>query len=410
MQKLIIIGSGFAGWAAYKNLFRSRDQHKLKVELYDSRGGLLYTPYLNHLAIGVAQWDQVFYKLDQLPTDSRFKTFQSEVTNVDLEAKSITIADKIVSYDYLVIATGSETNFFNIAQTPLVAGFKNVEDITRIRERLEDFLLDADSNFSRNSSRSIGQRPDHVPDQVPKVVIVGGGPDGVKMSAEVADLFRVKKRQIEVTLIHSRAELLPDFRVSNRKFARNRLESKGVNLLFNAKAERIDSELVILNTGEKLQADLVIWTAGVKPNSPVGLDIYTVAGHRIPATKALQSLDNPEVFVVGDEAGVRETADHDYPLLAQIALRQGKFVAKNVVNLSQGKDLEDFNYQTIGQMLSVGRFGAAGFFLNFAINGLLASVIWHIIYLYYLPDYRQAPKVISNWLNYYLLRKTNFAN
>jgi NADH dehydrogenase len=244
------------------------------------------------------------------------------------------------------------------------------------------------------------------------VVVVGGGPTGVELAGAIAELRRHVlprdfpsldlENESRVVLVEATDALLPGFPPSLQRSAARQLESLGVDVLLGSPVESSDARGVSLKSGTRLDAATAVWVAGVRA-SPLGqlLGVEPGRNGRIPVTPALQHPSRPDVFVVGDQAEVQQDG-RPLPMMAPVAIQQGRAAAANIERLQRGEPPLPFRYRDRGVMATIGRQRAVAYVKPLRLTGFLAWVTWLTVHLFWLIGFRNKMLVMVEWAwNYF---------
>ncbi|MGA1291081.1 MAG: NAD(P)/FAD-dependent oxidoreductase [Ilumatobacteraceae bacterium] len=391
-KEVVVIGAGFGGLACARKL---RKSSAYRVTLIDRNPYQLFSPLLYQVATASLPEDDIAFPVRTAYREVQF--MRAEVTNIDTEAKRITLNNgRTMAYDDLVLAVGSEGTTFGI---PGVAEhtlqMKSVGDARAIRtsllrnyESVEDGLLPIESL---------------------NVVIVGGGPTGVELAGAVRELQGEIKREFEhlapkatVTLLEAGPRLLPTFQPSSSEHARKALTKMGVDVRVDAAVVEATPTSLRLKDGSELVAGTRIWAAGVvaPPRWKVLGD--TERGNRIKVNPYLQL--NDSTWIVGDVASFAGTDGRPLPMIAPVAIQQGRHVARQLIRRERGERFEAFTYRDKGQMATIGRRKAVVEvrpWLRF--NGTLAWLTWLALHLAYLSGGRNRTSIFADWIWNYLV-------
>lgn len=410
--RIVIVGGGFGGVEVAKRVSRLAERGHAWVTIINSTEHFLFTPLLHEVAAGSLSAASVVEPLREIFRDDAVTVRDTRAKEIDAEQKIVRTDHGDVPYDYLVVSTGSTTNHFGVpgAQEHTLS-LKDLEDARRIRDR----VLELYDRAARSKEGDVRAR-------TVSIVIVGGGPTGVELSAELIELCNRTLRRYygkdvvaTVTLVASDPELLVRYEKPARKEAIRALRKAGVDVRTSTKVVEVRSGSVSLEPipmqGEsvvcqELEADVVVWAAGVKHASvPCGDAVELERDGRIKVTPSLQSTIDPSIFVVGDAAA-------GTPMLAQVAVQQGAVVAKNIARLVEadraalnrsGKDpyiqpeLVDFKFESKGQLVSLGRFKAAGEAYGIVVTGILAWFMWRTVYLFKFHSWRKRFRIMFEW-------------
>lgn len=391
-KHVVVVGAGFGGLACAKKLRRSA---AYSVTLIDRNPYQLFSPLLYQVATASLPEDDIAFPVRTAYREVQF--IRAEVSNVDAEAKTLTLSTgKTLGYDDLVLAVGSEGTTFGI---PGVADhtlqMKSVADAREIRrsllrtyEGVEDGVLPIESL---------------------NVVIVGGGPTGVELAGAVRELQGEIKREFEhiapqatVTLLEAGPRLLPSFQPGSSEHARKALIKMGVNVRVDAAVTQATSQSLILKDGTELVAGTRIWAAGVVAPPHWKFLGDSDRSNRIKINPQLQLSDS--IWVVGDAAHFAGADGKPLPMIAPVAIQQGRHVARQLLRRERNEPFEVFKYRDKGQMATIGRRKAVVEvrpWLRF--QGTLAWLTWLALHLAYLSGGRNRTSIFADWVwNYFV--------
>lgn len=391
-KEVVIVGAGFGGLACARKLRKSR---AYRVTLIDRNPYQLFSPLLYQVATASLPEDDIAFPVRTAYREVQF--IRAEVTDIDTKARLLTLSSgKAIAYDDLVLAVGSEGTTFGI---PGVAEhtlqMKSVSDARAIRtsllrnyESVEDGVLPVESL---------------------NVVIVGGGPTGVELAGAVRELQGEIKREFEhlapkatVTLLEAGPRLLPSFQPSSSEHARKTLAKMGVDVRVDAAVVEATPSSLRLKDGSVLTAGTRIWAAGVVAPPRWNVLGDTERGNRLKVNAHLQLDDS--TWVVGDVASFTGPNDRPLPMIAPVAIQQGRHVARQLVRRERGEKLEKFRYRDKGQMATIGRRKAVVEirpWLRF--SGTLAWLTWLALHLAYLSGGRNRTSIFADWVWNYLV-------
>lgn len=327
----------------------------------------------------------------------------ARVTEIVAEQNILVTSIGKISYDYLVIATGSTTNFF---------GLKNIEQQAMPMKSVTE-ALNLRSLMLQNFEAALQiSEPDEQASYL-NFVVVGGGPTGVEMAGSLAELKKhvlpndyseLDFKKMQIYLIEASDRLLNGMSdVSGRK-ASEFLQNFDVHVLLNTAVVNYDGVVVETKDGLKIPTRTFIWSAGVMGNVVKGIDVSSVLrGNRIAVDEFCKVKNYQNVFAVGDVACMILP---DYPrghaMVAPVAIQQGHLLAKNLLNLLQNKPLKAFNYLDKGSMATVGRNRAVVESGGFKTQGLIAWFMWMAVHLMTLVGFRNKVVTFFNWMWSYL--------
>ncbi len=402
--KIVIIGAGFAGLRAVKNLAEAN----VEVLLIDRNNYHTFVPLLYQVATGFIPPETIAYPLRKyLRRADNTRFLQAEVLEIDFIAKVVKTDHGSINYEYLVIATGSQTKFLGIDDAPQYTyPLATLDDAVALRNHIL-------SNFEQALTCTDLERQK----QLLTFTIVGGGATGVELAGALIELFRdtlakdyreLDLTQVKVILIHSRNRLLADFPDHLGEYTGQELCRRGVKIYFQTRVSSVMSGAVELEDGTIIKTETIIWTTGVQANLPVDSGkLATARKEKACVRSTLQLLEHPEVYAVGDVAYVKQEGK---PLLgiAPEALQQGTSVANNLQRQLQGASLKPFNYFNKGTAAIIARnSGIAYLFGTIPLKGYLGWLLWLSIHLYYLPGLSNRFIVLGSWIRDYLTGQRN---
>ena len=317
--------------------------------------------------------------------------------SVDHKNKTIKLdSSEVLHFDQLIVALGSATADFGIpGVTEHALGMKSVNEAIAIRaevmRRFEDLCrFEDDTIFS--------------------ISVVGGGPTGVEMAGAFAELVRgpLKNDQahaaahIKINLIEAGPRILPMFSEKLSARAKKDLEKLGVTVHLNTAVAEIKPRSILIKGGDALPSEVTVWAAGVK-GEPAGGELnLPLVNTRIDVDQTLQVKHYPHIFAIGDIAGFVGENGRFLPMVAPVAMQQGRFVAKQIKRLAQGQALENFKYVDKGSMATIGRHKAIVEVKSLRLTGIPAWYAWLWLHLFYLLGGRNKIGTMADWTWNYL--------
>jgi len=388
----VVIGAGFGGLACAKKL---RKSNAYTVTLIDRNPYQLFSPLLYQVATASLPEDDIAFPVRTAYKDVQF--LRAEVTNIDATKKELMLSNgKIISYDDLILAVGSEGTTFGI---PGVAEnafqMKSVGDAREIRHSLLSAYESVEDGLSPLESLN--------------VVIVGGGPTGVELAGAVKELQHEIHREFEhiapkatVTLLEAGPRLLPTFHPHSSRYTLKTLTKMGVHVQVNAAVVEATPRSLRLADGSEIVAGTRIWAAGVVAPSHWKFLGETDRGNRIKVNSHLQISDS--IWIVGDVASFPDSDGRPLPMVAPVAIQQGKHVARQIRRRESSKPLEVFKYRDKGQMATIGRRKAVVEMRSWLrFQGSLAWLTWLALHLAYLSGGRNRTSIFADWIWNYLV-------
>jgi NADH dehydrogenase len=394
LPHIVIVGAGFGGMEAARRLAKM----PVRVTLVDRHNYHLFQPLLYQVAIAGLLPSQIAYPLRTIFRGQKNLTFQlGEVTEVNLGGKYIKMNGSILAYDYLVFAVGSETNFFgNKSLEQNAFQLKSIQSAVAIRNHLLKTFEDASREVDADKRNALLT-----------YVVAGGGPTGVETSGALAELItHIMKRdypymdlnEVSVLLVEAGNSVMTSYPDELRKATNKLLKRKNVEVLTNTKLIDYNGQHVTFGNGGQVEANTLIWTAGVKAAGIVNrLGIDAAGSGRVRVAESLQVPNHPEVFVIGDAAYLENGNGEPLPMLSTVAIQQGKVTARNILRNINGKDPEPFRYKDPGLLATIGRNAAVARIWGLSFSGFVAWLIWVFLHIYRLIGFRNRLLVLINW-------------
>ena len=386
-SRVVVVGAGFAGLSCARALADSPD---IKVTLVDRHPYQLFAPLLYQVATGGLPEDDIAYPVRAAIPGITF--VRGEVAKVDVDDGSLRLnSGAEISWDRLVLATGSIGNSFGIPGVDEHAlQMKDIRQARAIKNRLL-------GTYERVQQ---GEQPK----EDLQVVVVGGGPTGVEVAGAVAELqkqmaheFPTIAEHAHVSLIEAGPRLLPSFSERSSERAKQSLSKLGVEVLLDSAVDRMYPSDIHLKSGRIVSAGTTIWAAGVAADQQ-----WTSLGdsdrlNRLVVDENLQLSQN--VWVIGDMAHSEDDDGQPLPMVASVAMQQGRYVA----GVMTGKKSGPFSYKDKGQMATVGRRLAVVEMPNgLRLHGTLAWLSWLALHIFYLAGGRHRVSVMADWFWNYL--------
>ena len=398
VPRVVIAGAGFGGLTCARALKRA----PVEVLLVDRNNYHLFTPLLYQVASALLDPGEIARPVRQLIRPLRNADFlQASINGVDFAARRLLTDHGPIPYDYLVLATGAQSDYFgnrSIAEHTL--GLKDLDEGLAIRNRvLSQF------EASRWTTDAAERR------RLLTFVVAGGGPTGVEMAGAISELIRLVLRkdyrdldtnEVRVVLIEAAPHVLVQFVPSLRQAALRSLERKGVEVMLNAKVETVGAGSLKVAGGDEIPAGMVIWTAGVKASDVGGATGLQLARQaRITVDPTLQVPGHPVVFVIGDLAGAKD-GEALLPMLIPVAMQAGKHAAACIAEMVGRGGARAFQYKDPGIMATIGRNSAVAQIRGFHFSGFVGWVIWLTVHLINIVSFRSRLVVLINWAWEYL--------
>ncbi len=403
-KKIVLIGGGFAGINFAQHL---GDKKGMQVTLVDRNNYNFFPPLLYQLATGMLDVSSISMPFRTLFTGKQNLHFRlGELKKVVPEKKKIILSNGEMSYDYLIIATGTKSNYFgmdNIEKNALP--MKTVNDAIKLRNYLimegEKYTFCTDEDEKR---------------KMRNIVISGAGPSGVEISGMIAEMRNRKmhniypeleKEALNIYLVDGAPTTLPPMSEKSQKYSKKSLENMGINVMLNKMVVDYKDDTVIFKDGETIETKTLIWTAGVTAMKFDGIpEEYYEKGNRLAVDAFNKVIGSKTIYAIGDSCIQKTDPDwpDGHPQLGSVAQQQGKALAKNFIKMVNDKDPEPFSYFDKGSMAIIGDKKAVAdmTFPKTTLTGFIAWIAWLFIHLFLLVDYRNKWKTFWNWANTYL--------
>lgn len=384
---------------------------KTQTVLFDKYNHHTFQPLLYQVATSALETSSIVFPFRKRFWNTKDFYFRlGEVVSIHPENNCIETSIGSVKYDFLVIATGADTNFYGLQDVAAHGHpMKTIIDAIKLRNiiiRNFELALLTDNKEEMNSYMDF--------------VIVGGGPTGVELAGALAELKthvfphdypELEVEQMDIHLVEATPRLLNGMSEVSGKTALEYLQEMGVKVHLNCAVKSYDGHQVLFNTGEKLISKTLIWAAGVKGNTIAGIDASLIGkGSRIKVDEFNRVKGYENIFAIGDVALMEGDPDfpQGHPMMAPPAMQQGKLVARNIHRLLAGKAMLPFRYKDKGSMATVGRNRAVVDLKNVKFQGFFAWLVWMFIHLISLIGFRNKLFVFVNWLtSYFSYDKSN---
>ncbi len=396
--RIIIVGAGFGGIYTLKRLHELfHGNTNIQITLVNEKNYFLFTPLLHEIATGGINPENVIEPIRKILGCCLHTLCFGKAHGVDLEKNRLATTIESLSYDYLVLAPGAETNFYD---TPGAKdhsfSLKTLDDAIRFKNHCISLIEQA----SQIKDRSIRKNTLHF-------VVVGGGPTGVELVAEMQEFLKGTFSKyypkdviddISITLIQKASELLPQFSKSLRTKSFEVLKRKGINVRLETKVSRVTQNNIEINGGSILNTSTVAWVAGVQPvKLAFTPSVEQNENGKLEVNQYLQLGKYPNVYAIGDIALVKSDRGNYLPSLAQVAVQEAYSVAENIKRQINKQILKPFVYKNAGSLVSLGQWMAVGEISRFVLSGHLTWWIWRTTYLSKLISWQKKVKVAIDW-------------
>jgi NADH dehydrogenase len=341
---IVIVGGGFGGLEAafsLRNLLRS----PIEITLMDRHGYHSFIPSIHEIVAGKVRPETIRIPLAVVLKPAGINFIQDEVLSVDPGKREVIARNSTLHYDYLVLSSGAENNFYGVPGVEeLSYRFRTPGDAERIRAGLEAFFADPGRRFS--------------------IVLAGGGTEGVEVAGELIDAIKehgseedLASGKISVELIESREHLLPGFPLKAREFVDDYLSRRGVKLIFGSPIAEAKKSRVILASGEEREMSMLLWTGGIQPTRLIReLPLPKDSTGWLKVTDRLYSPDDERVYGIGDAITIiKYGSPVSMPRLAYLAQDQARVASLNISSSIGGQDLVPYEPKFRSQLISLGR-------------------------------------------------------
>ena len=396
--QVVIAGSGFGGLTCARALKSA----PVDVLIVDRNNYHLFTPLLYQVASALLDPGEIARPIRQLIRPLENVDFrQAEITGVDFDCRRLLTDRGPIPYDYLVLATGAQSDYFgNHALAEHTLGLKGLGEGLAVRNHIISRFEE-----SRWATDAAKRRA------LLTFAVVGGGPTGVEMAGAISELIRLVLRkdyrdldinEARVVLIEGAPYVLGAFVPSLREAARKSLERKGIELMLETKVETVTDNSIQLAGGREIAAGTVIWTGGVRASDlgrDAGLQLERQA--RVKVDPTLQVVGHPVVFVIGDLAGAKD-GEASLPMLIPVAMQAGQHVAACIGDMVDNGGAKTFRYRDPGIMATIGRNSAVAQLGPVHLSGFLGWSMWLAVHIVNVISFRSRLVVLVNWAWEYL--------
>ena len=409
LHHIVILGGGFGGLYAAKIL----SEGKVKVTVIDKRNFHLFQPLLYQVAAGWLSPGDIASPL-RVVLNKYKNTYvlKAEVTDILPQEKKVVFRDGDINYDTLIVATGSYHHYFGHDQWANIApGLKTVEDALEMRRKI---LLSFEAAERETDPKK--------QQEWMTFLIIGAGPTGVELAGTIGELTRttlkddfrnINTENAKIILVEGLNHVLPTYPPELSEKAEKSLKKLGVNIRLNTMVTNIEtSRATISRNGDSeiIQSRTILWTAGVKA-SALGKALEKHAGAkldksgRVTVNADLSVPGYPNIFVIGDLAHLLYQGQDPLPGVAPVAMQEGSYVAKIILNRIKGKETKPFEYKEKGNLAVIGTNSAVADLGSLKFSGFIAWLTWAIVHIRYLIEFDSKVVVLFKWAWSYFTRK-----
>ena len=413
-KRILILGGGFAGVECMRKLESYfMNDNEIEIALVSEDNFLLFTPMLPQVASGMIETRHVVIPIRTLCKKTKF--YEAQIKNIDPYGKVVTLTGTnerrgiSLHYDFLVIALGSQTNFFGIDKMEERAySMKTLNDAVVLRNRIIDMLEQAENESNPILKKSLLT-----------FVIVGAGFAGIETAGELNDFVQdarkyypdIKKEDIRVIVLEAAPFILPGFNEKLAKFTLEKLTQHGIEVKLGKKLSSFSGSEVIIEDAvdpnkspaaqpviESIQTRTLVWTAGITPVDIIKKSVFKTNRGGIVVNEFLEASDFPEVFAIGDCCYLlNPQTNRPYPPTAQSAEAGAKVVAYNLQAMIKNKEKKKFVFSSRGQMAIIGKRSAIATIFGLHLHGFVAWWIWRTVYLSKIPRLDKRVRIFLDW-------------
>jgi NADH dehydrogenase len=393
LPQVVIIGAGFGGLNAALRLAHD----PVRITLIDRRNHHTFQPLLYQVATAGLSPGEIAAPIRWIVRGRRnIEVLLGEVEGFDLDRHVVKLADRELSYDYLIVAAGASHAYFGHDEwEPFAPGLKTIEDALEIRRR----ILLAFEVAERQAASGAEQVQLNF-------VIVGGGPTGVELAGTLSEIARraladefnsIDPKRTRIILLEGGPRILPAYPEDLSRSAEDQLRGLGVEVHTSTMVTGVEPAAVLMG-GTRLAAAVILWAAGVAA-SPLGKKLGAPVDRagRVLVNPDLSISGHPEVFVIGDLAALKDGSGQMVPGVAPAAIQQGKATARNIARDLQGQPRQDFHYLNKGSLATIGRAAAIAQFGKIHISGFIAWLSWLFVHIFFLIGFRNRLIVLIQW-------------
>lgn len=399
-KRIVIVGAGFGGLSLAQKL----SKENVQVVLIDKNNYHQFPPLFYQVATAGLEPSSISFPLRKV--FQKLKNVHIRVTEaikVDTASNVLVTTLGDISYDYLVLSMGADTNFF---------GNKSIQENSIPMKSVSEALY-LRNTLLQNFENALTTSDEDELAGIMNIVVAGGGPTGVEVSGTLAELKRtvlpkdfpeLDFNKLTIYLMEGSPKVLSAMSEESSTKGIEFLKKLGVKVCLNARVKDFDGKHVQLESGETIRTNTMIWATGIKAVSIEGINSDSIGkGSRLKVDPINKVIGYPNIFALGDIAMmVDEKYPNGHPQLAQPAIQQGKLLAKNLVKLIKNKQTEPFKYKDLGSMATVGRNLAVVDLPFWKFQGFFAWVVWMVVHLFSILGVKNKLFVFLNWVWNYI--------
>ena len=380
-KRIVILGAGYAGIFLSTNLSSKLDKDSNEIILIDRNNYHQLMQEIHLVASGFRTADQLKIPISSLIQGKNVHFIQDDIKRIIPDKNVISLNSGDIKYDELIVCLGSSTKYFNIpGADKYTLPIRSIYDASIIHDHISKIINEENKKHN--------------------IVIVGAGATGISLGSALAEMINASpnKSNIKVNIIEATSTILPgwDIRVKNR--TEEILKDKGIRIFHNSLVERVEERTLFLKDGLEINSSLIIWTAGVRGyNIDIEPTIDKTNDGRIIVNEYCQTNQYKNIYSIGDLAAMKNSKGTLYPPLAQIAVRQARYLADNIAEhyIKENNPKEKFDYEIKAQIISVGSDEYVGLLNNYVVSGDLAKMIDEFTKQTYMKSLKTGGKNIS---------------
>lgn len=397
VKKVVIVGGGFAGVNFIKKLSKDRHFH---ITLVDKNNYHFFPPLLYQVATAFIESSNIIYPFRRMFQEkANLRFHMGSLMKINPESNSVETDTGVLTYDYLVLAVGTESNYF---------GMENVKENSLPMKTIDD-ALNMRNHLLLNMEKAVRTTDMEEKERLLNVVIAGGGPTGVEIAGMLAEMGRkivakeypeIKDLQAHIHLIDAGPVLLAPMSKKSQDEACDVLKKLGVKIRLNVAVKDYVNGDVVLANGDTIPTNALIWASGVTGTEVSGLPKeIIVRGRRIAVDEFNTVQGTKNIYALGDIC--YQTTDkafpNGHPQLAQVAIQQGQLLAKNLKNIYHNQPLKPFGYNDKGSMAIIAKYKAVVDLPKFFFKGFFAWFVWLFIHIIPIAGFRNKVKLAFSW-------------
>lgn len=400
-KKVVIVGGGFGGLLAAKE-FKDTE---FDVTIIDKTNHHLFQPLLYQVASAALSPADIAIPIRSIFTDQpNIKVLLDEAITVDKNNNKVILKNSELEFDYLILSPGARHSYFgNDEWENFAPGLKTLSDALKIRERILNSLEAAEKEKDKNKIQNYLT-----------FIVIGGGPTGVELAGAIAEI--AKKTMIrdyknfraddtKIILVEAFPRILTSYPEDLSEKAKDDLKKMGVEVLLNTKVTDINKDGIMIGD-TFIESKNVIWAAGnAASNLLKSLEIELDIAGRAIIEEDCSIPGYPNIFVIGDAALMKNEKGEILPGVAPVAMQQGKFVGKLILNSNEKNIRKKFVYVDKGSMATIGKAKAVAMIKGLKLSGLIAWLAWSLVHIFFLIGFRNRFRVFAEWIWYYITNR-----